>query len=171
MKNLLAITVMLLATVISGCDSVDQERIPSMGVYIDLRDPGMWTKYGVSGYGNYRVFNRSKREPRDFAWTQMTATGFGGVLLICGTNPYTLEAAVPLAYDMACPVERKADITVKIESNGMIPIAVCPKCGSTYDVCERGGSPISGIALGEKVGLTRFECTGSGSSWLITSKY
>ena len=153
----------LLAMLATGCNSVDDNRIPTMPVNINLGSHALWNTYGVSGYGNYRLFIRELREPRNFAWTERTATGYGGVLLISGVNPFTLEAGVPLAYDLACPVERKPDIRVQIESPEQIPIAVCPKCGSSYDVTERGGSPLAGVALGEKVGLTRYECRESPS--------
>lgn len=142
----------------AGCKSVNDDVIPSLPVSINLASPDLWNTYGVAGYGNYRLFVRELRLPRDFAYNEKTYTGYGGVLLISGVNPFTLEAGVPLAYDLSCPVERKPEIRISIQSDGLVPVAVCPKCGSHYDVVERGGSPISGVAVGENVGLRRYDC-------------
>ncbi|MDE6391787.1 MAG: hypothetical protein K2L59_00765 [Muribaculaceae bacterium] len=153
--------IFLVASVVpllAACNTVDDDRIPAMPVSINLSTPDLWTTYGVAGYGDYRLFIRELGEPRNFAYTAATATGYGGVLLISGVNPFTLEAAVPLAYDLSCPVERKPDIRVRIQSDGMLPFAVCPECGSRYDVVERAGSPVEGQALSQKLGLSRYEC-------------
>lgn len=143
---------------LSGCNTIDDDRIPAMPVNIDLSNPALWNVYGVHGYGQCRIFNRETGEPRDFAYLAKTYTGFGGVLLVSGVNPFTLEAGSPMAYDLACPVECKPQIRVRIQSDGSIPTAVCPQCGSAYDITERGGAPKSGPALSEKVGLQRYEC-------------
>ncbi|MCM1368906.1 MAG: hypothetical protein NC204_00865 [Candidatus Amulumruptor caecigallinarius] len=143
---------------LNGCNTIDDDRIPSMPVNINLTAIDMWNTYGVSGYGNYRIFVKELRQPANFPYVQTTATGYGGVLLVSGVDPFTLEAAVPLAYDLSCPVEVKPDIRIKVEIDKYVPVAVCPKCGSTYDVVERGGSPLSGPALGENLGLRRYEC-------------
>lgn len=141
-----------------GCKSVNDEVIPSMPVSINLASHDLWNTYGVAGYGNYRIFNRELRIPLNFAYNDRTYTGYGGVLLISGVNPFTLEAGVPLAYDLSCPVERKPDIRVQVVEDGLVPQAVCPKCGSHYDILERGGSPVEGVAVSENVGLRRYEC-------------
>ena len=153
--------IFLVATVVpllAACNTVDDDRIPAMPVNINLSTPDMWATYGVAGYGDYRLFIRELGEPRNFAYTAATATGYGGVLLIAGVNPFTLDAGVPMAYDLSCPVERKPDIRVRMESDGLLPFAVCQECGSRYDVVERGGSPVDGPALTQKLGLSRYEC-------------
>lgn len=158
-KSLCNICLLILASVLfPACNTVDDDRIPAVPVSINLSTPDLWTTYGVSGYGSYRLFVRELGEPRNFAYTASTATGYGGVLLISGVNPFTLEAGVPMAYDLACPVERQSDIRVRMETDGMISFAVCPECGSHYDVVERGGAATSGPALSERYGLTRYEC-------------
>lgn len=144
---------------VMSCNTVDDSRLPNMPVNINLSTPALWTTYGVHGYGDTRSFIAALREPRDFAYTAQTATGFGGVLLVCGFNPYTLEAGVPMAYDLACPVECRSDVRVRMQHDGeALPFAVCPECGSHYDVVERGGSPTEGVALSRKLGLSRYEC-------------
>lgn len=148
----------LLALLLSGCTTVDNERIPNFPVQIDLSTPALWNTYGVAGYGEHRQFIRQLGEPRNFPWSVNGASGYGGVLLVSGFNPFTLEAAVPLAFDLACPVECRPEVRVRMKTDGMLPLAICPECGSEYDVCEQAGSPLSGPALSRKLGLKRYEC-------------
>ena len=157
LTSLLAATLLLVVS--GGCNTVDDDRIPSLAVNINLSTPDLWTVYGVSGYGDFRTFIYSLGEPRNFAYTVGSCTGFGGVLLVSGFNPFTLEAAVPMAYDLACPVELQADVRVRmVTGEETLPVAVCPECGSKYDVMERAGAPISGPALSDRYGLARYEC-------------
>lgn len=156
-----------------GCNNVDNERIPNMPVSIVLADAGSWNTYGVSGFGSHRRFilTQSLREPSGFPYAQTSATGFGGVLLINGMDPYTTSTDTPLAYDLACPVEMKSSVRVEIE--GELYNAVCPVCGSKYDVTMGGGAPLSGpAATGDhKYGLRRYTCYPSGSGgYFITNK-
>ena len=100
LKYILLLSVMLSAM---ACESVDSQRIPALNVNIDLSNAGLWNTYGVSGYGMCRIFDREQRIPDNFAYTERTFTGYGGVMLVYGING-------PVAYDRACPVEvsRKA---------------------------------------------------------------
>lgn len=144
-----------------SCDTVDDDRIPDLPVVINLTTADYWHTYGVSAYGSYNIFVKSLGEPRNFPFVANTSTGYGGVLLVCGFNPFTLEAAVPLAFDLSCPVERKPDVRVRMQTDDLLPYAVCPECGSHYNVVEGGGAPTSGPALSKKYGLRRYECTSS----------
>ena len=153
----------LAVTIVAGlffisCNSVNDDVIPSIPVYLNLTSASLWNTYGVAGYGDYRIFVKELRQPSNFAYTEQTSTGFGGVLLVNGTNPFSLEAGVPMAYDLACPVERRSDVRISMQISQLFPVAVCPVCGSHFDVVERGGSPIDGPALADKLGLRRFEC-------------
>ena len=157
------------AAIAGGCDSVENDRIPASPVNIALSDAGSWNTYGVAGYGANRRFILSQgiREPLGFPYSQTSATGFGGVLLISGMDPFTATTDTPLAYDLACPVERKSDVRVEIE--GDLYEAVCPQCGSHYDVTMGGGSPLSGPAAtgSKKYGLKRYRCIPSGAGGFI----
>ncbi len=147
----------LLTAVLASCNTVDDDRIPSLPVNINLSPISMWDAFGVAGIGDSRRFVPQLREPSGFAWLDRAAAGFGGVLLVRGNNPYTLEADVPLAYDLACPVERQPDVRVRMEPGEIFPVAVCPVCGSTYNVVERGGVPLSGPAFDDRYALRRYE--------------
>lgn len=131
----------------AACNSVDNNRIPNMPVNIYLGDPGLWNTYGVSGFGSHRNFIYNPggtSQPAGFMYKLGSATGFGGVLLIEGVDPLSAVTSAPLAYDLACPVERQPDIRVYVENETYM--AVCPECNSVYDVTMANGSPISGVA-------------------------
>lgn len=154
---------------LTGCHTVDDDRIPAMPVSINLSDIGLWNRYGVSGFGVYRYFIPQLHEPSGFSYTVATSTGFGGVLLIGGMDPYTTDTNTPLAYDLACPLEREPNVRVAIDSNTFE--AVCPKCGSHYDVTMGGGAPTAGPALEgkHKYGMTRYQCLASSAGgYMIT---
>lgn len=144
-----------------SCHELDDDRIPSLPVYINLSGAGMWNSYGVSGVGVSRDFINSGGmvSPSGFPYTANSYTGFGGVLLIGGVDPFTSEPNVPLAYDLACPVERDASVRVAVDKDNLE--AVCPRCGSRYDVIMAGGSPVAGPALtgNVKYGLRRYVCS------------
>lgn len=151
LTTLLALPALLLLLV--GCgNTVDSERIPYAPVHVDLASQGLWDVYGVHGYGQYNTFVRSgssaTSQPPNFSYTDLSATGFGGLLLVAN-----LENE-PLVYDLACPVERKQ--TVRVSYDRDTQLATCPECGSQYNVCEHYGSPISGLAFQHKWGLTRY---------------
>lgn len=163
-KSILLVT-LLLSIWLSGCQSVDNERIPNMVVNISLSDAGVWNTYGVSGFGSHRYFiysTNGNSQPAGFRYGSKSATGFGGVLLIEGLDPFNNLGAYPLAYDLACPVERQPNIRVIIDSENYV--AFCPECGSVYDVTMGAGGPIGGPAYsGEyKYGLKMYRVVPSG---------
>lgn len=143
-----------------SCQSVDDDRIPNLAVNVNIADAALWNTYGVAGFGSSRRFiiSSSTRVPSGFPYTMQSATGFGGVLLINGMDPFSNTTDSPLAYDLACPVECRQDVRVEIE--GDLYEAVCPVCGSHYDVTMQGGSPVSGPAAEgkNKYGLRRYQC-------------
>ncbi len=152
---------LLLLGVAAGCNRIDNNVIPTYTVRLDLGTYGVWNTYGVNGVGEYRIFNRDKRLPANFPYNANTYTGFGGVLLIRGVDE-------PLAYDAACPVERRADCTLTVDAKLE---AVCPKCGSHYNVINGAGGPISGTAITQKVGLTTYKCRQSVNGGYIITSY
>lgn len=131
---------------LSACNSIVDDRIPALPVSISLSDTGLWNTYGIAGFGDYRCFIKDAKpaSPVGFPYTASTYTGFGGILLIGGMNPYSGETNVPLAYDLSCPVEVSPVIRVNIDPETFH--AVCPACGSVYDVTMAAGAPVSGPA-------------------------
>lgn len=157
---------------LQSCSGVDDDRLPNYPVNIRLSDTGQWITYGVAGFGSYRRFINSDgvREPRSFPYTENSATGFGGVLLISGMDPFSGATDIPLAYDLACPVECDRNIRVNIDPDDYS--AVCPSCGSVYGVTTAAGAPISGPAASPSspFGLRRYTCISSGNGgYFITN--
>ena len=156
----LLLSLIAVLSVSSSCNQVDDDRIPSLPVYINLSGAGMWNSYGVSGVGISRDFInwQGVLSPSGFPFTVNTYVGFGGVLLIGGIDPFTSETNVPLAYDLACPVECSQTVRVVIDQDNLE--AVCPVCGSRYNVLTAGGAPVAGPALTGKYkyGLRRYVC-------------
>ncbi len=135
---------------LQSCHTVDDDRIPYMPVYIPFNTQGEWVTYGVGGAVEARRFVRQLYEPQGFPYTSMSATGFGGILLVCDYNgDYR-------AYDLACPVEVRADVRINaILYDGGEPRGECPVCHSTYDIFRYGG-PLSGPAAKEGYALTHY---------------
>lgn len=159
--SLPALVISLLAALVAGgCHEADDNALPAYPVSIDLGNTGLWNVYGVSGFGIHRSFVLASgvRIPEDFPYRETSRTGFGGVLLIGGMDPYTGDTNVPLAYDLACPVEKRPDVRVAVDE--ATTEAVCPVCGSRFDVTMAGGSPLSGPAASKKrkVAMTRYRC-------------
>lgn len=158
LKILKYIPVVVAMFVVVSCSKVDDERIPRMPVNINLADAGLWNVYGVSGFGIWRRFVRDLGEPAGFSYNQNTYTGYGGVLLIGGMDPFDPSSDSPLAYDLACPVECRRDVRIYMDTESLE--AVCPECGSHYDVVMNGGTAVSGPAYSHspRYGLTRYQC-------------
>lgn len=170
MKSGAFLSTLLILVATASCETVDDRRLPDMPVNISLSDIAMWNTYGVSGFGSSRRFIRTdnEREPRSFPFTTSSATGFGGVLLISGLDPASGLADMPLAYDLACPVECTPSVRVTVDPDTYE--AVCMKCGSVYDVTVAGGAPLSGPAASSHYGLKKYSCipTGNGG-YIITN--
>lgn len=142
------ISLIIAAIGITACDSIDDERIPPSAVNIEFRNIGEWNTYGVAAAPDYRTFIKNKGIPSGFPYTSLSYTGFGGILLVCDIHN------TPKAFDLACPVERKNDVRVSVNTEKLH--AVCPKCGSTYDIYSLDGYPTSGEALKSKYGLQQY---------------
>ena len=152
---------------LAGCEKINNESLPNYPVRIDLGDIGKWNTYGVHGLGEYRIFNREKGLPKNFPYNVNTYTGFGGVLLFMGQD--ISGSPAPLAFDLACPVEHNADVTVTIDSDNLD--AYCPKCKSHYDVITGLGGPKSGMAIDRKVGLNIYKVRATTSGGYIITNY
>lgn len=152
--NRILFTIMTLLTIMSftSCDEINDERIPPAAVYIEFSNVGIWDTYGVAGATDYRLFIKSERKPDNFPYTDMMSTGFGGVLLIRDV------LGTPRAYDLACPIETKYNVRVSIDREKLQ--AVCPQCGSRYDVFDNFGYPLSGPAVEKKYGLQQYRVIG-----------
>lgn len=138
---------LMLAT--SGCHTIDDDRIPPTAVYVPFSTIGEWQVYGVGGALDYRYFIKPDRQPSGFPYTQLTQTGYGGVLLACDVN------GIAVAYDMACPVECRADVRIRVVKGETY--AECPVCHSTYSIFATPyGYPLAGRAAEMGWGLQTY---------------
>lgn len=133
-----------------GCSSdINDDRIPYARVYVPFTTVGDWNVYGVSGALSSRSFIMSQKQPAGYAWPQIGASGYGGVLLTCSVfGEYW-------AFDLSCPVERDPQVRVAVRSSDHM--AECPKCHSVYDVFGINGVgrgvAVSGVAATSKYAL------------------
>lgn len=151
------------AAICCSCTSVDDDRIPAAPVRIEFPTVGTWNTYGVAGALDHRSFIKSQRIPAGFPYSEASATGFGGVLLV-GSYDNT-----PLAYDLACPVEAKQDVRIAVDAEHAT--AYCHVCTSTYDIF-RTGAPLSGPAADKGYALTRYRVANGSSalSYMIITR-
>ena len=159
-KTIMAFAVLLLLALASGCDHIDNKTLPNYTVRIDLTGYALWSTYGVSGMGDFRIFNRDKRIPANFPYNVNTFTGFGGVLIMMGMD-------TPMAYDLACPVEISQDVVLSISADNYE--AVCPRCNSHFDPLMNAGAPVSGVAIKNKVGMRQYRVTPSNGGYFISN--
>lgn len=143
-----AIIPAIMAVAFTGCNRIDDKRLPPVPVYINFTTVGDWNIYGVAGAGSYRYFIKPERQPTGYPYSASNFTGFGGVLLIGDIH------GNPIAYDMACPVECRADVRIRMIDNELK--AECPVCHSIYDVVTNYGTPLSGPAHSDGYGLTKY---------------
>lgn len=171
MRAILPALLLLAGTALQSCHDVDSDRIPLMPVRIQFATQGDWHTYGISGALTAQRFIRgtggSNGIPLGFPYTALSATGYGGVLLV-GTYSYSGNptATPPAAYDLACPVEARPATRIEVDYNA--GCARCPECGSTYDIFQGYGMPLSGPASRLKYGLRRYTAApGLASEYLL----
>lgn len=131
-----------------ACNTVDDDRIPYAPVRISFSTQAMWETFGVTGAVQSRSFVRDQGLPAGFPYTDLTYTGFGGVLL-CGDIHGNA-----VAYDLACPVERSRTTLIIVDQDAVN--AFCPKCGSIYDIYANFGIPLAGEAAQRGYALKRY---------------
>ena len=167
MRNILLTLLLVAGCTLMGCEKINNDSLPNYPVRIDLGEYGKWNTYGVHSLGEYRIFNREKGIPSNFPYNVNTYTGFGGVLLFMGQDINGNPA--PLAFDLACPVEHLADVTVTIDPDNLD--AYCAKCKSHYDVITGLGGPKSGMAIDRKVGLNIYKVRSTVNGGYVISNY
>lgn len=131
-----------------SCQHIDDDRIPPAPVRVAFNSVGEWDVYGVAGAGSYKYFIRSQQQPSGFPYTALTYTGFGGILLVSDIH------GTPVAYDLACPVECRADVRIRVLADELK--AECPVCHSIYDIVTNHGQPLSGPAQKKHYGLCKY---------------
>lgn len=138
-------------------------QFPDAKVYIPFFTQSQWEVFGVTSACTWRFFSLPMNKPANYNYGENTATGLGGIFLVSDVGGNAL------AYDAACPVEAKADITIWLNSE--TGIARCASCGSEYDLFQLGGFPVSGKAAELHYTLKRYEVHFSGSPYAVISNH
>jgi nitrite reductase/ring-hydroxylating ferredoxin subunit len=152
MTNRILLTVCFSLVFHLSCTDAYDHPIPSYPVYLlldltfedkELKAPGSYREYTV------RDINPGLGE----------RVGFGGILVVHTTmlNEYR-------AFDRACPHEAQSGVTVEVDGEGLN--AVCPRCGTKYEVIVglATGAPVEGVS---RYGLRSYGITLSGSRLIV----
>ncbi len=134
-----------------SCTQTEHSYFPSYPVYLELdltfEDKDL---NGVMAYKEYILGKTSGLGATE-------RTGLGGVLVYHSVDGY-------FAYDLSCPNETQASVRVEMDENGIN--AVCPKCGSTYNIFEGYGRLEKGPATR---GLKQYQTALSGTKLYVTN--
>ena len=145
----------LLFFAVFSCDDLGENPVyGSVFLKLDLlnRDKVL---QGIPGYRTYLY----SRPGIDYQPQQNEQLGLGG-LLVVHTHLDTY-----CAFDLACPNEQtpNRNTIVEVEEDGHN--AVCPKCGTKYEILHG-----TGIALeGKKYGLRSYHISVNGNSGVVTN--
>lgn len=136
---------LLLAFFALSCTKTEQDPFPYGRVNLELdltfEDKDL---NGVMAYKTYILGQTSGLSATEF-------TGVGGVLVYHDVYGYS-------AYDLACPYERHPNIRVEMDEDAIN--AICPKCGSAFNVFEASGAVVNGPAT---QGLKRYNTHQNGN--------
>ena len=97
-------------------------NIPDARVYLEL--DLTYQDRALKTLSAYKIYNQKNIDQAG------EMTGFGGVLVYHGVNASGMDQYY--AFDAACPYEAKTSIIVEVTDDGLY--AICPKCGSKYDL-------------------------------------
>lgn len=164
LKNIIILLIAAAALLsVCSCDSVDDNRIPYAEVHLTFHTVGDWNIHGIAGALDHKsyIYNSTERVPGDFPYTSLDRTGFGGLLIVSDALG---DAHV---YDLACPMEVRPNVRIRIPVNAdgsAETYAECPSCGSRYDVFMNHGNPMSGPAADRGFGLQRYSIVSGGAT-------
>ena len=120
------IIILLLITSLVACTNNAVSPIPNYAVSLEIT---MQDATELNTIGGVAEFTSTFR-PNQYL-------GFGGIVIFHNFDDQFV------AFDMACPHEIDRNTRVSVNMAGQ---AVCPKCGSTFDVGYSQGFPVKGPA-------------------------
>ncbi len=166
MKNLslrLLAAIACILPVATACDKLDDTRVPNLPVHLVFNSVADWHTWGLGGATDHKRFiiSDTERVPSGYPFTALDRTGFGGILLVEDVNGNIIP------YDLACPVECKSTVRVRIDEDTFT--AECPQCHSTYDVFSLYGHPLSGPAARDGYGLRRYHASRGNVPYMVIS--
>ena len=138
----------VIALSFTSCHSIDDDRLPPAPVRLNFNTVADWNLYGNPAALQYVIFIKEQRIPANYNYSAISETGYGGILLVGDAF------GMPIAYDLACPVEMRKDTMIKVDTEKNE--AYCPNCGSRFDIFANYGSPLSGKAAELGYGLQKY---------------
>jgi nitrite reductase/ring-hydroxylating ferredoxin subunit len=95
---------------------------------------------------------------KDLSSARGERCGYGGVLVV-----HSIDDGF-YAFDLACPYEHNRGILVSVDENTLN--AVCPKCGTKYDISMGGTGAPNGVG---KYYLKKYSVFEKGSTLVVTN--
>lgn len=116
--------VLLICIILTACETTFTSSIPDVRFYFTCSlVQGEYSRLTIPGQ-----FIKKTRNANG------VPVGYGG--LIIGQSIYS-DGYTYVAFDAACPVEVNQQITINLSEDGL-GTAVCPKCGTRYDLNNSG---------------------------------
>lgn len=145
---------LILFTLLSCADTIET-RIPYRAVYLEL--DLTYQDKALNAIQAYKIYTS---KDVDQAGEQ---TGFGGVLVYHGLSSSGTGAF--FAFDAACPHEASANVIVDVDESAVY--AICPKCGSKFELLNDIGNPVEGPCAEEKQALKQYVVDTNGNKIYI----
>lgn len=116
-----------------SCSKSIEQSLPLYPVNLTINLDYEWR---LKASQAYKIFNKSNTQ-----YQYNAQTGMGGILIYNGFDNNG-GAHRYYAFDAACPYESQSNVIVEVDSDGLH--AICPKCGSKYELLYGLGNPIEG---------------------------
>lgn len=151
MYKKLFLLVTLFISISVACDDSFKSNIPDAQVnlvcdltnhFAHITTSGQFLTVTKTTTGYLISYPNKSSQPVNTQKAQYSRLGYAG--LIIGNSTYNGYCA----FDLACPVEGNVKASLMIKSDGF-GVAVCPKCGTEYDL-NNGGIPVNGKGEGQE---------------------
>jgi len=150
-----SIIVCLFFFILSACDKKYNSNIPDFPVFLEL-DLNFEDKDLLAPQA-YKIFT-----PQNIN-QEIERTGYGGVLVYHGLNNTATTSYY--AFDISCPYEANKSAIIEVDDAAIY--AICPKCGSKYELLNGIGNPVSGPSQQEGYYLKSYNVTTTGNRILV----
>ena len=151
MDKLVRICSLLSLFVLFSCTETVEERIPIRAVYLEL--DLTYQDRELNAIQAYKIYHQSDVNQAG------ERTGFGGVLVYHGLS--TMGTGAFYAFDAACPYEASSTVVLSVDESAVY--AVCPECGSKFELLNGIGNPVEGPCAEKRWQLRRYAVETSGN--------
>ncbi len=151
MDKMRRILPLLILLALLSCTDTIETRIPYRAVYLEL--DLTYQDKALNAIQSYKIYTS---KDIDQAGEQ---TGFGGILVYHGLSGSGSGAF--FAFDAACPHEASTNTIVEVDEAAIY--AVCPKCGSKFELLNGIGNPVEGPCAEDKQSLKQYIVETSGN--------